>query len=756
MTILRLRALVLGLLVALAGSAADAAIVPSVFGGRVPCVERDGVQFCEGNLARRIESWDGVPLDVNVTLPPASMTGPFPVIVDLHGWSIGKTPGPLPLRALQGYVVVNHSARGFLNSCGFPASRAPDATLSDPNACADRGWTHLADARYEARDTQHLVGLLADEGLIVPDRVGVTGASYGGGQSLILAALRDRVMLPDGSFVPWTSPGGLPMRIAAAAPFVPWSDLAEALTPAGRTLDVRAENPYGGRAGLQKESWVGLLYLAGSGTGFYAPAGADESADLPGWNAHLGEGEPYDGDPLTTAIIDEVTRFHSGYYVDDSVPPAPLFIYNAWTDDLFPATEGLRFFLKTRAHHPSAEIAIHFADGFGHPRAGLAGDLATVNARVEQFFTRHLKGTGDPLPAVETYTQACNGGTVRGPFTASDWLAIHPGEVRLADADPRTLVSGPGDADNAAATDPLNGGPCRTRPATDDPAALTYRLPAASGAGYTMMGPPTVIADLAVSGSFAALVARLWDVAPDGTQTLVTHAPYRPRADNQGPQVFQLHANGWHVADGHVLKLELLTQSPPFVRASTGTFRITVRNVELRIPIAEQPDGGAIQSPAAAVLPPSGPDLADAGVPECGEAPVDDCLTSTRRGVLKVKGGHLRWSWRGTPDADLLGLPGATTAYRACLWNAAGTLVWSGAVPAGGMCAARKKERECWADERRAFRWSSRDGSDGVHSVLLKQRKGLLALRADVAATGTGLRLQLLNGVDGCWESSAR
>src|SRR5262245_14393215 len=44
--------------------AASAAVVGSVFGGRVPCVERDGVQFCEGGLGKRVESFDGVPLDV--------------------------------------------------------------------------------------------------------------------------------------------------------------------------------------------------------------------------------------------------------------------------------------------------------------------------------------------------------------------------------------------------------------------------------------------------------------------------------------------------------------------------------------------------------------------------------------------------------------------------------------------------------------------------------------------------------------------
>src|SRR5207302_11423401 len=152
---------------------------------------------------------------------------------------------PFVERANDGYVVLSYTARGFHASCGSVASRDPDPTLADPTVCAERGWIHLADARFEGHDTQHLAGLLADEGLVIPDKIGVTGISYGGGQSMLLAALKDRVMLPDGTLVPWRSPGGQDMRIAAAAPIIGWSDLAYALVPSGRTLDYRVQNRYG-------------------------------------------------------------------------------------------------------------------------------------------------------------------------------------------------------------------------------------------------------------------------------------------------------------------------------------------------------------------------------------------------------------------------------------------------------------------------------------------------------------------------------
>jgi hypothetical protein len=88
-------------------------------------------------------------------------------------------------------------------------------------------------------------------------------------------------------------------------------------------------------------------------------------------------------------------------------------------------------------------------------------------------------------------------------------------------------------------------------------------------------------------------------------QTLVTHTLYRPRTDNRGQQVFQLHPNAWRFAAGHVAKLELLGQSSPYGRASNGVFTVTVGRLELRPAGARVASGRVVQSPASAVLPPT-------------------------------------------------------------------------------------------------------------------------------------------------------
>src|SRR3954453_12535579 len=275
--------------------AAPALADPAPFGRA--CTPQQGVRFCGGSIATRVASFDGVPLDVDVTLPPSG-NGPFPTIVMLHGWGDSKadfesSSGPAGngnttyhynnvYFAQRGYAVLNYTARGWGNSCGSSSSR-----LADPAGCAS-GWIHLADQRYEAHDTQYLLGLLADQGVTKPNAIGVTGISYGGGQSIELALLRNRVrQLPSqgSGFAAWTNPKGTPMSIDAAYPRWPWSDLVESLEPNGRFLDFNVPTANDSRVplGVAKQSYILGLYALGVASGFYSPPGVDPNADLTSW-----------------------------------------------------------------------------------------------------------------------------------------------------------------------------------------------------------------------------------------------------------------------------------------------------------------------------------------------------------------------------------------------------------------------------------------------------------------------------------------
>ena len=534
------------------------------------CTAQDGLQLCQG----KVKTFDGVPLDTNLLLPPGQR---LPLAILSHGYG-GQKLGYADMKpwADRGYAVLAITARGFGESCGSPVSR-----LADPLGCAT-GWVHLDDTRYEARDVQYLAGLLADEGIVDPQRIGAWGGSYGGGVSLALAALRDRVMLPDGSLAPWRSPNGTPMRIAGAVPWIPWSDLVQALLPNGHDGD----DP----TGVLKQSFVAGLYALGQSTGYYAPPGADPDADLTTWLGRVNAGEPYDGDPLVAQIKEELYRHHSAISIDDSEAPAPTLVANGWTDDLFPVDEALRWYRHVRADHPATPAALMFLD-FGHQRAqNKPADVARFQARAYQWFDRYVKGDTSvtPLHGVEALTETCPAAAPSGgPYDAPTWDALHPGAIRYAGAVPQTILSAAGDPAVARAIDPIAGdGACAQTSAADEPGTASYRLPAATGNGYTLLGAPAVSANLQMTGTFPEVAERLWDVGPDGEQTLVARGTYRPTGS--GPQTFQLHPGGWRFAPGHVPKLQLLGRDAPYARASNGTFTITVSDLSLTLPTLER------------------------------------------------------------------------------------------------------------------------------------------------------------------------
>jgi len=585
----------------------------TVSGEPIPCTPRpEGVRVCHGDIAvpdgadLRLESFDGTPLSVYVTLPPppeSGVDGDYPLVVQSHGW--GATPsgpddtqygGPTALAwAAKGYAVVQLTARGWGTSCGTQESR-----YLSPDAC-ERGYIHLDDVRYEARDVQHTIGLLVDEEIADPDRIGLTGESYGAGASLAVATLGDRVVEEDGSLSPWTSPDGTPLRIAAAVPLFGFSDLFYALMPNGRTLDAQVVSVSDdlSPAGIWKLSIGSGLFLVGQTTGSYAPAGEDPEADVQSWFETMDAGEPYGED--TDAVADLGARYHSPYYTlagaygADEQPPPPLLVVGGFTDAVFPVDEALRYYNLDRELYPDSPISLFLFDG-GHQRAqNKPADAALLVERIDAFFDHYVAGTGpEPATGVTVLSQTCPADAPSdGPFEAETWAALHPGEVRFDSEPSRSVRSDAGDETIGEALDPVLGGlACTTVAANDQGEGVaTYRLPAATGEGYTLLGAPTVTADVDVTGSGAYLAARLFDVDPEtDTATLVARGEYRIDPDAPEDSVtFQLHANAWHFAPGHIPKLELLGQDPPYLRASNGEFTIAVSDLDFRLPVHEVP-----------------------------------------------------------------------------------------------------------------------------------------------------------------------
>jgi predicted acyl esterase len=592
------------LLTVLALAPSARAAFPSLYGGDLSCAAQPGegdVRLCGGETT----TWDGkTQIDVNVVLPPepeSGADGPYPLIGVFHGWGgskIGLEDARFRDWAERGYAVFSISDRGWGDSCG---GMDPDRLL-EPEACA-AGYNHLLDTRYEVRDAQYLISVLADEGVAEPDKVGATGVSYGGGMSIALAALRDRTMLPDGSLVPWKSPGGLAMELAAAVPQWPWTDLAYALMPNGSTLDYLDDAPYRGPdgdapIGVEKASYVTGLYGLGLAGSNYAPPGVDPGADLTGWYTLINAGEPYDSNPLANSIVAEIQAHHSSYYIDHSQRPAPLLIQSGWNDDLFPVDEAVRFYNRTRAQYPGDPISLFLMDD-GHARSqNKAADEELFLQRENAWFDHYLKGVGSaPSSHAEALTTTC-GGPSEGPYASDSWQNLSPGEIRFGSAAEQTVQPSAGDPSIGTAFDPIAGsGACATASGADQVGTANYRL-AVPAPGFTLLGSPTVLADLGTSNADSALAARLLDVMPDGKERLVARGLLRP--GDGGEAVFQLHPQGYRIDGGHTVKLELLPADPPYSRPSNLQLPIAVSDLELRLPVREQPGdlGGLVQTPA--------------------------------------------------------------------------------------------------------------------------------------------------------------
>jgi fermentation-respiration switch protein FrsA (DUF1100 family) len=592
---------VLGLLVAglVLPSSAGAAQAP--FGH--PCTtQSDGTRFCPtsdgaaGQTLNGVPTFDGVPLDVDVTLPSKNRGGPYPTIVMLHGYGGDKTDfesgdpngdGSNTYHynndyfARQGYAVVNYTARGFGHSCGG----GPSGFHSGP---CGQGYIRLADTRYEARDTQYLLGLLVDQGIAKRGALGVTGISYGGGQSMELAYLRDRIRRPNGTFAPWTSPRGKSLSITAAWPRWPWSDLADSLLPNGRFLDTQVAPP--GQSlnpvGIELRSYVSGLYALGKSSGYYcgdAPASSpctNPDADINRQFVLVNAGEPPSNEAKTR--LAEIYAHHQAYGLSGA--PAPLLIENGWTDDLFPPEQAIRIYNQARSRSP---VSLQFGD-LGHSRGS---NKTTVNhafnGQGAAFFGRYLRGaTGAPAPgSVTAFTQTCPSSVPDGgPYTAASYQRLHTGTISFGSAGAQ-VVTATGDPATSSQFDPIAGtsDACKTISSSTAPGTATYSY--ATGSGFTLLGLPTVTATIHTIGDFGELNSMLFDVAPDGSERLISRGAYRLTNNQSGQITFQLHGNGYAFAAGHTARLVLLGSDDPYLRLSNNAaFTVQVSNLRVALP----------------------------------------------------------------------------------------------------------------------------------------------------------------------------
>ena len=355
----------------------SATAAPAPFGH--PCTtQSDGTRFCPTTDAGPGQTVNGVPsFDRRAARRrrhPAGEGGtPLPDDRDaarLRGTTRPPSSRPTPngdgsvtyhydndYFARQGYAVRQlHRARVLAHSCGGGPQRlslgALWAGLHPPRRHSLRGARHAVSARtcWSTRKSPS------------PSALGVTGISYGGGQSVELAYLRNRTALPDGVVRALEEPSwqvSFPSAPPGRAGLGP--DLVDSLLPKralprhpGSSFQVRAWT----RSGL-RDPQLCLRSLRArqrspATTVATLPASSpctNLDADLyrrpPRWSARAspsalrGPGSIVASEILLRPLTRKV----------DGIPgsPAPLLIENGWTDDLFPPEQAIRIYNQEQA-----------------------------------------------------------------------------------------------------------------------------------------------------------------------------------------------------------------------------------------------------------------------------------------------------------------------------------------------------------------------------------------------------------------------
>ena len=187
---------------------------------------------------------DKAPVRLDATLYLPEQT-PAPAVIVAHGFGGSKqsVAGDARELAQRGFVVLAYSARGFGRS---------------------EGQIGLNSIPYEVADASKIVDWLGEQPEVTQDgpddpTVGVTGGSYGGSLSLLLA--------------------GTDKRVDALAPVITYNDLSQALLPNSATTGTVPGTPAANAFapdGVFKKSWAGIFFASGAAGG---GGGLDPSAD---------------------------------------------------------------------------------------------------------------------------------------------------------------------------------------------------------------------------------------------------------------------------------------------------------------------------------------------------------------------------------------------------------------------------------------------------------------------------------------------
>lgn len=325
----RLRTLVAALLLFLAcGTASNASAAP---------------QSTVENL--RLSGAGGVFLDATIYLPGGS---PAPAILLAHGFTGDKTSVAQQAQQLaaHGYVVLTWTARGFGNSTGEISMNSPSGEIADESKLID----YLATRREVIQQAKG------------DPLVGVTGDSYGGASSLMIA--------------------GYDKRVDAVAANITWNNLVHVFFP---------QNANDPSLGPYKKFWAGTFFaLATLPKSVAGECGTFTAAWCTAFKDAVATGVPT---PADIALMNA-----SSPSTITSRITAPTLLMQGEADSLFPLSESINNAEQIHRSHPQTPLAMIWHSG-GHD--GGSDESPRLHQSVLDWFDIYLKGAKKSFPTFQ-------------------------------------------------------------------------------------------------------------------------------------------------------------------------------------------------------------------------------------------------------------------------------------------------------------------------------------------------------------------
>ncbi|MFR9730102.1 alpha/beta fold hydrolase [Saccharopolyspora sp. MS10] len=570
-------------------------------------------------------------IQIDATLYSPAAT-PAPAIVIAHGLGGDKTSAADQAQELarRGFTVLTYSARGFGRSSGRIALNAVE---------------------YEVADAQQVVSWLARQPEVQRDgdgdpRVGVTGESYGGALSLLLA--------------------GHDPRVDAIAPVMTYNDLGQALLPnSADSAPPPAATPAQGTfapQGVFRRAWAGLMFAAGepspaggAGAGGTAPPVTCGNFTAEVCAAYGELARTGRASPATRALLASV----SPSTVTDEIR-IPTLLAQGEQDSLFGLDQADANARQIAAAGGDVSV-LWFAGGHDGDGPG-----SRVESRIADWFAFHLGLPDAPPPGARfeydiAGTRRADGEVPVRTVAAPDYPGVRADRTpRFAldlTGDPTTVVNPPGGSPAAVSSVPGDADR-RSRPQDLPGQVAVFRTEPMSSRMLVSGVPRTRLSIAAVPGQpsngDAVLFAKLYDVDREGRRELVgdSVAPLHVtglRPDGTPREVNVALPGVVHsIESGHHLELAVSTTDQAYaVPVEPGVHRVAVTGDRaLSVPSVKgaSTTGGAFPA-----------------------APVAGILAVLALGGLAWLVARLRTRYAASPEAEAPGPPlaieGLTKVY---------------------------------------------------------------------------------------------